>query len=135
VHACLSTVALALSWWQRPLVFPIKCAMHIVSRCWKAAVNDLSQGGAAGGCRVREPIKRKAGDAQVSRVILLMEDINYLFAKDKTLRDRKIALQLGHSATTVGLVETRFESVWFSLRNTIGSTIIGDRNGRRETNQ
>jgi hypothetical protein len=50
---------------KRPLIFPIKCCMHIVSRCWKTAVNDLSPSGCAGGCRVRAPIKRKAYDAQV----------------------------------------------------------------------
>jgi len=32
---------------ERPLVFPIKCAMHIVSRCWKTVVCDLDDGGVA----------------------------------------------------------------------------------------
>lgn len=111
---------------QRPLVFPIKCCMHIVSRCWGAAVNDLSNGGAAGGCRSREPIKRKAKDAQVSRVILLVEDINYLYKKDQELRKYTSSLQLGHAKTLTGCIDTRMEWTIDSQRNTIGSTIVGD---------
>jgi hypothetical protein len=75
---------------------------------------------------VREPIKRKCSDAQVSRVVLMSEDINYMYAKDRQLRKITIAMQLGHSATTTGCIDTRFESVYQSQRNTIGSTIIGD---------
>ena len=111
---------------KQPLAFPIKCMMHIVSRGWKAAVNDLSEGGAAGGCRIRAPIKRKANDAQVSRVVLLTEDIGYLYAKDKTLYKCVVAMQLGNVPITTGCIDTRFESVWQAQRNVIGSTIIGD---------
>jgi hypothetical protein len=100
--------------------------MHIVSRCWKEAVNDLSDDGAAGGCRSRAPIKRKAADAQVSRVILLVEDVGYLYKKDKTLRKHTISLQLGHSQTLTGCIDTRFEWTIDAQRNIIGSTIVGD---------
>jgi hypothetical protein len=63
---------------------------------------------------------------QVSRVVLLTEDINYLYAKDGTLRRKTIAVQLGHSQTATGCIDTRFESVYQAQRITIGSTIIGD---------
>ena len=111
---------------ERPLVFPIKCAMHIVSRCWKAAVNDLSEDGAGGGCRNREPIKRKANDAQVSTAVLLLEDTTYLYRKDRTLRTLTISLQLGHFMIAAGCIDTRFEHTIESARNTIGVTILGD---------
>ena len=41
---------------------------------------------------------------QVSRVVLLTEDINYLYAKDGTLRRKTIAVQLGHSPFNYGPV-------------------------------
>jgi hypothetical protein len=139
---------------DRPLVFPIKCCMHvrnghckspdprsdslslrshracacvqIVSRCWKTAVNDLTEGGAAGGCRTRSPIKRQFTDAQVSCVVLLVEDVNYLYAKDKGLRAYTISLQLGNIDKTAGCIDTRFEYVYYAQRNSFGSTVIGD---------